>query len=633
MLRRLLPLTDASIDERMTIEPDVSANARTVLANVFGYSDFRNSQAETIAHLEHGGSALPVMPTGGGKSLCYQIPAITRPGTGLVISPLIALMQDQVDALEQAGVPAAFLNSSQSWAEQNEVLARLRAGALDLLYVAPERAVTARFLGVADQTEWSLLAIDEAHCISQWGHEFRPEYRELSVLRERWSDVPCLAATATADAPTRRDVAAQLGLDSSDVFVTGFDRPNLEYGVTPKIDARRQLTTWLTTRHRGDAGIVYCGTRKKCEQVADWLRQEGVDAHAYHAGMESADRAAVQRRFLREDGVVVVATIAFGMGIDKPDVRFVVHLDVPRSLEAYYQESGRAGRDGAPSDCWMLFGWQDVVRASQMIGSVADDAGTPVQHRLTERRKLEQLVGWAESPDCRRSGLLRYFDDATTDVSPRERCCDNCQSPPETRDATEAAQKLLSCVRRVGESFGVVHVIDVLLGRSTEKVERFGHDRLSTFGIGPENDSHGWRSVARQLVAAGLLRVDVDGKGVLELTHSSWEVLRGERRVELKVEHTTPGAARKTRRTSKPAAAVELEGTDHELFEHLRALRQRIAHEQDVPAYVIFHDRTLAEMARHRPADLDELGTLHGVGAKKLERYGDQFLRALGGES
>ena len=617
----------------MTTERDVSADARTVLTDLFGYTEFRPSQAEIIAHVEQGCSGLLIMPTGGGKSLCYQIPAITRAGTGLVISPLIALMQDQVDALEQLGVPAAFLNSSQSWAEQNDVLARLRAGALELLYVAPERVVTERFLSVADTTEWSLLAIDEAHCISQWGHEFRPEYRELSRLRERWPRVPCLAVTATADAPTRRDVAAQLDLSADDLFVTGFDRPNLEYGVTPKTDARRQLVRWITTRHRSEAGIVYCGTRRKCEQVADWLRREGVDAHAYHAGMESADRAAVQRRFLREDGVVVVATIAFGMGIDKPDVRFVVHLDVPRSLEAYYQESGRAGRDGAPADCWMLFGWQDVVRTSQMIGEVNDDDGTPVQHRLTERRKLEQLVGWAESPDCRRTGLLRYFDDTSVDGTIRERCCDNCQSPPETRDATEAAQKLMSCVRRVGERFGVVHVIDVLLGRTTEKVARFGHDRLSTFGIGPEHDAHGWRSIARQLVAAGLLRVDVDGKGVLRLTEASWEVLRGERSVELKVERAAPEPARKpgraATRTSAPAATVALEGADHELFERLRALRQHIAQEQDVPAYVIFHDRTLAEMARHRPVDLEGLGSLHGVGAKKLDRYGERFLRAL----
>ncbi len=617
----------------MTTERDVSADARTVLTDLFGYTDFRPSQAEIIAHVEKGRSGLLVMPTGGGKSLCYQIPAITRPGTGLVISPLIALMQDQVDALEQLGVPAAFLNSSQSWAEQNDVLARLRAGALELLYVAPERAVTERFLSVADTTEWSLLAIDEAHCISQWGHEFRPEYRELSRLRERWPQVPCLAVTATADAPTRRDVAAQLDLSPDDVFVTGFDRPNLEYAVTPKIDARRQLVRWIVTRHRAEAGIVYCGTRRKCEQVADWLRQEDVDAHAYHAGMESADRASVQRRFLREDGVVVVATIAFGMGIDKPDVRFVVHLDVPRSLEAYYQETGRAGRDGAPADCWMLFGWQDVVRTSQMIGAVNDDDGTPVRHRLTERRKLEQLVGWAESPDCRRTGLLRYFDDTSVDGTIRERCCDNCQSPPETRDATEAAQKLMSCVRRAGERFGVVHVIDVLLGRTTEKVTRFGHDRLSTFGIGPEHDAHGWRSIARQLVAAGLLRVDVDGKGVLRLTEASWEVLRGERSVELKVERPTPEPARKpgraAARTASPAAAVALEGAEQELFERLRALRQHIAQEQNVPAYVIFHDRTLAEMARHRPVDLDGLGSLHGVGAKKLDRYGERFLRAL----
>ena len=602
--------------------------ARRILTETFGYSAFRPTQDAVIAHVESGGSALLVMPTGGGKSLCYQIPSLTRPGTGLVVSPLIALMQDQVDALEQLGVPAAFLNSSQTLAEQNEVLSRLRSGALEMLYVAPERAVTERFLSVADHVDWSLLAIDEAHCISQWGHEFRPEYRELSTLRERWPSVPCLAVTATADEPTRRDVAAQLGIH--DVFVTGFDRANLHYSVTPKIDPRKQLVAWLRSKHDGDAGIVYCGTRRKCEQVADWLRAEGLDAHAYHAGMESSDRSRVQRKFLREDGVIVVATIAFGMGIDKPDVRFVVHLDLPKSLEAYYQESGRAGRDGLPSDCWMLFGWQDVVRVSQMIGEMTGADGSVLQHRITERRKLDQLIGWTESVECRRAGLLRYFDDIT--IVSHERCCDNCESPPETIDATVDAQKLLSCVRRTGERFGVVHVIDVLRGQTNDKVQRFGHDGLSTFGIGAEHDAIAWRSIARQLVAQGLLRVDVEAHGSLRLTPASWDVLKGERDVRVKIDRA-PAAVRASTGSSKKRAsssAAELDDAARELYERLRALRKRIADEQNVPAYVIFHDKTLAQIATERPRSLEAMAGITGVGTKKLERYGALFLDELG---
>jgi ATP-dependent DNA helicase RecQ len=608
-----------------------SAQAHHLLRSVFGFAEFRARQSEIIAHVENGHSALVVMPTGSGKSLCYQIPALTREGTGLVVSPLIALMQDQVDALAQLGVRAAFLNSSQTPASQEAVLTRLRRGEIDLLYVAPERVVTERFLAVADDVTWSLLAIDEAHCISQWGHEFRPEYRELSALRERWPQVPCLAVTATADAPTRADIAAQLGLSlERDVFVTGFDRPNLHYAVVPKVDARKQLVAWILDRHAGEAGIVYCGTRKKCEQVAGWLGDARVDAVSYHAGMDNRERARVQRRFLREDGVVVVATIAFGMGIDKPDVRFVAHLDVPRSLEAYYQESGRAGRDGSPSECWMLFGWADVVRTAQMIGELTDEHGDFVQHRLTERRKLEQLVGWAETAQCRRAGLLRYFGESGEVACGR---CDNCEQPPETFDGTVAAQKLMSCVRRVGEKFGVVHVIDVLRGERTDKVTRFGHDRLPTFGAGAEFDSIGWRSVARQLVASGLLQVDLEGMGVLRLTERSWPVLRGESTVQLKVDREAETRRQRKRgRTGGrglASAPAELDAAATELYERLRALRLQLAQENDVPAYVIFHDRTLAEMAAHRPRSLAELATMHGVGAKKLEKYGTRFLVAL----
>lgn len=607
--------------ERRRREPD----PLRLLREVFGYECFRPDQRPVIDRLVAGGSALLVMPTGAGKSVCYQIPALVRPGTGLVVSPLIALMQDQVEALAQNGIAAAFLNSSQSPAEQDEVLRRLRSGGLELLYVAPERAMTERFLAVADEIEWSLLAIDEAHCISQWGHEFRPEYRQLGELRARWPEVPCLAVTATADAATRADVAGHLGLGPESIFVTGFDRPNLRYEVVPKVDARRQLVSFLGTRHRGHAGIVYCGTRKRCEQVAGWLVQEGFDAQAYHAGMDTSERAGVQRHFLRAEAPIVVATIAFGMGIDKPDVRFVAHLDVPKSVEAYYQESGRAGRDGEPADCWMAFGWQDVVRISQMIGEIEAADGTRRVHRQVERRKLEQLVAWAETAGCRREALLRYFGE-TGEVH----CggCDNCESPPQTRDGTIEAQKLLSCVRRTGERFGVVHVIDVLRGEANEKVRRFGHDRLPTFGIGASLDALQWRSVGRQLVALGLLRVDPAGHGALELTGEAWEVLRGEREVRLKVDRSVQ--TRKARGSRSRKAAAEIEGpVDDALYEALRGLRLELAQELDVPAYVVFHDRTLREMAARRPQTLDELAAVHGVGQSKLERFGPAFLQCL----
>ena len=606
------------------------AQAESVLRDVFGFAGFRPHQDRVIRHLLDGHSALLVMPTGAGKSLCYQVPALVRRGTGIVVSPLIALMQDQVDSLAELGVRAAFLNSSQSGAERHEVLRRLRAGAVDLLYVAPERAVTDGFLQALDDVPLALLAIDEAHCISQWGHEFRPEYRQLSALRERWPQVPCLAATATADEATRGDVASQLGLAGDDLFVTGFDRPNLHYSVVTKVDARKQLLAWLSPR-RGSAGIVYCGTRKKCEQVAGWLNEAGYDASPYHAGMEADQRAAVQRRFLREESMIVAATVAFGMGIDKPDVRFVAHLDIPKSLEAYYQESGRAGRDGQPADCWMTFGWQDVVRAAQFIGEVGSDAST--RHRSIERRKLDRLVGWTESAGCRREALLRYFGEEAP-----ARCgrCDNCDQPPERWDATREAQMLLSCVYRTGQRFGVVHVVEVLLGNDTDKIRRFGHDRLSTYGIGTDHDALTWRSIARQLVSAGILSIDLDQYGALKLTESSGDVLKGRCPVELKrdaVAVTRSGAAGSGRRRSSrasgsvddPALSVE----EQSWFDKLRALRAEIAREQDVPAYVIFHDRSLREMARYRPTDLTGLSGLHGVGATKLDRYGQRFLDCL----
>jgi len=611
-------------------------NASEVLETVFGFPKFRPLQETVIDHLVAGQSALLVMPTGGGKSLCYQIPALCRPGTGLVVSPLIALMQDQVDALKQLGIDAAYLNSTQSPQERDEVLRRLRAGGIDILYVAPERVVTPGFLSAADGVDWSLLAIDEAHCISQWGHEFRPEYRALGQLRQRWPDLPCIAVTATADAPTRADIAAELQLDDSDIFVSGFDRPNLHYAVVPKVDARKQLVAFLTRSHRDDAGIVYCGTRKRCEQVAGWLQKEGFDAHPYHAGLPPEQRASTQRRFLREDKVVVVATIAFGMGIDKPDVRFVAHLDLPKSLEAYYQESGRAGRDGDTANCWLAFGWQDVMRISQMIGELATDSGEFLQHRLTERRKLDQLVGWAESPACRRHAILSYFDDDFGQDAPGS-CgrCDNCLDPPETRDATTEAQKFLSCVIRSDENFGVGHIVDILRGEETPKVQRFGHARLSTFGIGAGQDALQWRSLARQFTSSGLIRVEGE-YGVLRVTDRGREVLRGEQSVVVVVDRAAETrkavrarAGTSGRRGASGTAAVQLDPIHQDLFELLRSLRAEIASEQAVPAYVIFHDRTLKEMATARPADALELGALHGIGASKLEKYGERFLGVI----
>lgn len=601
----------------------VRERALRLLRDVYGYDNFRPMQERVIRHSVEGGSGLLLMPTGGGKSLCYQIPALLRDGTGLVVSPLIALMQDQVEALHQLGIRAAFLNSSQEPREQGVVLHELENSELDLLYVAPERAVTERFLSSIERVPLSLLAIDEAHCISQWGHEFRPEYRQLIELRQRWPHVPCLAVTATADEPTRRDIAQQLGLPPEHVFVTGFDRPNLRYRVVAKTDPRRQLRALLAD-HPGEAGIIYCSTRKRVEQTAEWLQGQGVDALPYHAGMSNEERADHQRRFLREDGVVIVATIAFGMGIDKPDVRFVAHLDVPRSLEAYYQESGRAGRDGEPADAWMAYGWGDVVQLRQIIG----EPGKDQQHRWVELRKLEQLLGYCESAGCRRRVLLGYFgEDLTEDCGN----CDRCLDPVETWDATEPAQKLLSCVRRTGEFFGVAHVVDVLRGEPTEKVARHGHDGLSTWAIGSDLDSFAWKSIARQLVAQQLLSVDVERHGALRLTAASWEILRGERSVHLLHEERPRLRTSATRKRSAAIADDESPLTDPQtrLFDRLRALRLELAQEQGVPAYVIFHDRTLREMARSRPRSRGEMAEVPGVGAAKLERYAATFLEAL----
>ena len=594
----------------------MASAALQVLQRVFGFSSFRGLQQDVIDHTLSGGDSLVLMPTGGGKSLCYQLPALLRDGTAVVISPLIALMQDQVAALQQAGVRAECLNSALSYGAVRDIEARLRAGALDLLYVAPERLLGERTLALLDELEIALFAIDEAHCVSQWGHDFRPEYLQLSLLHERYPAAPRMALTATADAPTRREIAERLRLDRARWFVSGFDRPNIQYRVALKRSPREQLARLIDTEHRGDAGIVYCLSRDSVDKTAAWLRERGLDALPYHAGMGARDRAANQDRFVRGDGVVIVATIAFGMGIDKPDVRFVAHLNLPKSLEAYYQETGRAGRDGLPATAWMAYGLQDVIVLRQMV----DGSEAGADRKRLEIRKLDALLGYCELTTCRRTALLTYFGDQRETPCGN---CDNCLTPPESWDATEAARKALSCVYRTGQRFGAAYVVDVLRGRGDDRIRRFGHDRLPTFGIGADIDARQWRSVLRQLVARGLLQVDIDGYGGLKLTPAARPVLRGEEVVELRRDTLPAGAARRKR---APAAAGS---GPPALFDALRARRRDLAQEQSVPPYVIFHDSTLQAMAAEQPVTLDEMEVLPGIGAKKLERYGEIFLRVI----
>ncbi len=595
---------------------------RHVLQSVFGYDQFRPHQEEVIEHVAGGGNALLVMPTGGGKSLCYQIPALLREGTALVVSPLIALMQDQVAALRQRGVRAAFLNASLGAEEKRDVRPRLRAGQLDLLYVAPERLVTDRFRHVLEEVPLALVAIDEVHCMSQWGHDFRPDYLELARLRDWFPHVPCIGATATADAETQRDLLRLLRFDRESLHVAGFDRPNICYRVALKRKAKKQLLRFIESEHAGEAGIVYCLSRKRVEQVATWLSDKGHEALPYHAGLSGAERERHQARFLREDGLIIVATVAFGMGIDKPDVRFVAHLDLPKNLEAYYQETGRAGRDSAPADAWMVYRYSDVVRLQKLMAS-GDGART--EHAWKLQRKLTALLGYCETTACRRQVLLRYFGDKHPGTCGN---CDTCLHPVETWDATVPAQKLLSCVARTGQRFGAGHVTDVLLGRDTEKIRRFGHDRLSTYGIGEELNKRGWKSAVRQLVAADLLQVDVGGYGALQLTEACQPVLRGEQPVRLRKD-PRPAPAKKQQRA--PAAEEALPDTPEAraLFETLREKRLALARQQDVPPYVVFHDRTLRAMVQQRPATLDAFSRLPGVGAVKKDRYGPAFLDVM----
>ena len=596
---------------------DTQARALHVLQSVFGYPIFRGQQAEIVELMAQGGDALVLMPTGGGKSLCYQIPALLRQGCGVVISPLIALMQDQVDALAELGVRAAFLNSTQTFDEAMRTERALRMGELDLLYVAPERLLTPRCLELLEASSIALFAIDEAHCVSQWGHDFRPEYIRLSVLHERFPQVPRMALTATADFQTRAEIVERLQLQEAKQFISSFDRPNIRYQIVEKETGRRQLLDFIKSEHAGDAGIVYCLSRKKVEETAAFLNDSGITALPYHAGMEYAIRSRHQSRFLREDGIVMVATIAFGMGIDKPDVRFVAHLDLPKSLEGYYQETGRGGRDGMPANAWMTYGLQDVVQQRRMIEeSEADETFKRVQSA-----KLDAMLGLCETLTCRRVRLLDYFGEQSQPCGN----CDTCLSPPISFDATESVQKLLSTIYRVGQRFGAVHVLEVLRGSDTEKVKQWRHQELSTFGIGSDKSEAEWRAILRQVIAMGLVEIDHESYGALKLAAAARAVLKGEQQIALR-RYQKPVKQKRTPTKSSGFTETDLSASQQAIFERLRWWRVETAREHNVPAYVIFHDATLREIAKAQPASLDELRVVSGVGEKKLESYGAQII-------
>ncbi|OUD15073.1 ATP-dependent DNA helicase RecQ [Thioflexithrix psekupsensis] len=590
-----------------------------LLKKIFGYDHFRGQQAEIIQHIVTGGDALVLMPTGGGKSLCYQLPALIRPGVGIVVSPLIALMKDQVDGLLQLGIRAAFLNSSLNYEESSEVVYRLKTRQLDLLYVAPERLVMNHFLETIETIDIALFAIDEAHCVSQWGHDFRPEYVQLSILHERFPHVPRIALTATADQATQREIKQRLALENAQVFCTGFDRPNIRYYVVQKANAKQQLLKFLNQHHRGDSGIVYCLSRKRVEETADWLCDEGWRAVPYHAGLARDVRKINQTRFLREENLIVVATIAFGMGIDKPNVRFVAHLDLPKSLESYYQETGRAGRDGLPANAWLAYGLQDVILLREILAkSEANE-----QHKRLEQHKLDAMLGYCELTTCRRQSLLAYFGDILPEPCGN---CDNCLFPVATWDGTIAAQKALSCIYRTGQRFGVNYLIDVLLGKETPRILQFKHHKLTVYGVAKNDGLTGdqWRAIFRQLVAAGYVSVDVEGHGGLQLAEAARPVLRGEKKVFLRQDSPRIKTVKKSFRANQNKP--ELDEADRSLLEALRAKRAELAQNQNVPPYVIFHDSTLLDMVRVRPENLEEMGQISGVGNYKLDRYGQIFI-------
>ncbi len=594
--------------------------ALQLLTSVFGHPAFRGAQADIVAQVTSGGDALVLMPTGGGKSLCYQLPALLREGTALVVSPLIALMQDQVAALLQAGVRAAFLNSTLDGQQINAVERALRHGELDLLYVAPERLMMPRMLDLLHESRIALFAIDEAHCVSQWGHDFRPEYLQLSVLHEQFPDAPRIALTATADPQTRDEIITRLKLEAARIFVSSFDRPNIRYTIVDKTDARTQLLQFIQEEHAGDAGIVYCLSRKKVDETAAWLKTQGVRALPYHAGMDTVTRAKHQARFQQEDSVVVVATIAFGMGIDKPDVRFVAHLDLPKSIEGYYQETGRAGRDGAPADAWMAYGLGDVVQQQRMIDMSEGGEG----FKRVLRTKLDALLGLCEGAGCRRVRLLSYFGEASTACGN----CDNCLEPPQTWDATDAARKALSSIYRTGQRFGAVHLIDVLRGKINDRMSQWGHDKLAVFGIGAATDEATWRNVFRQLVALGYAHPDHESYGALQLTDASRAVLKGEVSVEMR-RVAPPRKGKSTKARKNAGSPMDMGQPNAALLDMLKSWRFVEAQSQSVPAFVIFHDSTLAGIAAAQPKTLDALAEISGIGAKKLERYGEAILELL----
>lgn len=603
----------------MTNEIATSGKAREILKQVFGYDDFRSQQRQIVEQLCNGQDALVLMPTGGGKSLCYQIPSLVREGVGIIISPLIALMQDQVDTLQQLGIAAAYLNSSLTGQEVQQVIQQLHRGELQMLYIAPERLMMPQTLALLSQIEVALFAIDEAHCVSQWGHDFRPEYIQLSVLHERFPHIPRIALTATADMATRQEIIERLSLQHATLFNSGFDRPNIRYSISENSgNARDQLLRFIQNEHRDEAGIVYCLSRKRVDELASWLCHKGLNALPYHARLGTEQRRTHQQRFLREDGIIMVATIAFGMGIDKPDVRFVAHLNLPKSLEAYYQETGRAGRDGQPADAWMLYGLQDVIVLRQM----QQQSEASERYKRVEQHKLSAMLGFCEITSCRRQALLSYFGDHLDAPCGN---CDTCLDPPKTWDATTAAQKALSCVHRTGQRFGVNHLVDVLMGKESERITRFGHHKVSTYAIGKELNTQEWRHLFRQLISRGLLSVDIEGHGAIKLNEAARPILKGETLQLRKLKKPAKGSRKRDKGSAEAFATPE----ENALWERLREYRKELADQQGVPPFVIFHDSTLREMVISRPSTLLSMGQITGVGAKKLERYGADFIEII----